>query len=95
MGNQRAELSNLFPFIQTKFHDQNESFPPSIPLLILCVYLLILMRSPARGLILISHIVTFGIELECYGKMKILIFIPFLLSSVMERKFLSKILYKL
>lgn len=48
--------------------------------LITCAYLLILVGSSA------SHAVIFGMDLECYRKTKILIFITFLLSSAMERE---------
>lgn len=60
-----------------------------IPLLILLslitrVPLLILMGSSAKGLASASHIVPFGMDQECYGKVKILIFAAFFLSSALE-----------
>lgn len=63
---------------------------PHIPLLILSlitwVYFLIPVGSFARSLTSVSHTVTFGMELEYYGKAEILIFVSFPLSSAMERQ---------
>lgn len=56
---------------------------------IICVYLLIPMGSSSRNHTSVSHIVTFEMELECYGKMEILIFVPFPLNSVMEMELYS------
>jgi hypothetical protein len=76
----RIESSHLFLSTQTKHHHESGNFPfissTHLPFLfyfshLQFVNLLISMGCSARGLTSVSHMFTFGMELECFRKTEV------------------------